>query len=79
MAIHLSAPASGRAVASTARPHTGVAGLAILSGWHAAGYRPRRMLFVRNQNGSHNPDEAMEMADYAIATRLLAAGVERLS
>ncbi|MBS7699866.1 MULTISPECIES: Zn-dependent hydrolase [unclassified Chelatococcus] len=39
---------------------------------------PTIMLFVRNQNGSHNPDEAMEMDDFAIATRLLATGVERL-
>lgn len=26
---------------------------------------PSVMLFVRNQNGSHNPDEAMDMADFA--------------
>ena len=26
---------------------------------------PTCMLFVRNQNGSHNPDEAMRMADFA--------------
>jgi N-carbamoyl-L-amino-acid hydrolase len=25
------------------------------------------MLFVRNQNGSHNPDEAMRMEDFAAA------------
>ncbi|MGI4850151.1 MAG: Zn-dependent hydrolase [Janthinobacterium lividum] len=30
------------------------------------------MLFVRNANGSHNPDEAMDFADFALATRLLA-------
>lgn len=36
---------------------------------------PTLMLFVRNQNGSHNPDEAMEMADFAVVTRLLAHGL----
>ena len=25
------------------------------------------MIFVRNQNGSHNPDEAMRMEDFAEA------------
>ena len=33
---------------------------------------PAAMIFVRNANGSHNPDEAMEMDDFALATRLLA-------
>jgi N-carbamoyl-L-amino-acid hydrolase len=28
---------------------------------------PAGMLFVRNQNGSHNPDEAMRMEDFAAA------------
>ena len=36
---------------------------------------PTAMLFVRNQNGSHNPYEAMEMADFAMATRVLAHGL----
>ena len=30
------------------------------------------MIFVRNSNGSHNPDEHMEMGDFALGTRLLA-------
>ncbi len=33
---------------------------------------PAGMIFVRNANGSHNPREAMEMADFALGTRLLA-------
>lgn len=33
---------------------------------------PTGMLFVRNANGSHNPDEAMAMADFAAAARVLA-------
>jgi len=34
---------------------------------------PAAMLFVRNQNGSHNPDEAMEMVDFAEGARLILA------
>ncbi len=32
---------------------------------------PTAMIFVRNAHGSHNPDEAMRLDDFAIATRLL--------
>ena len=32
---------------------------------------PTGMLFVRNANGSHNPDEAMDMADFAAAAAIL--------
>lgn len=32
---------------------------------------PTAMLFIRNQNGSHNPDEAMEMADFDQALAVL--------
>jgi N-carbamoyl-L-amino-acid hydrolase len=40
---------------------------------------PTLMLFVRNQNGSHNPDEAMEIADFAVVTRVLAQGLAMMS
>ncbi|HEV7256439.1 MAG TPA: hydantoinase/carbamoylase family amidase [Bosea sp. (in: a-proteobacteria)] len=33
---------------------------------------PAAMIFVRNDKGSHNPDEAMEIADFMQATRVLA-------
>lgn len=33
---------------------------------------PASMIFVRNANGSHNADEAMEIGDFALGTRLLA-------
>jgi N-carbamoyl-L-amino-acid hydrolase len=33
---------------------------------------PMGMLFVRNRNGSHNPDEAMELDDFLRATSVLA-------
>jgi N-carbamoyl-L-amino-acid hydrolase len=36
-----------------------------------AGFRAA-MIFVRNANGSHNPDEAMAMSDFALGTRLMA-------
>ena len=39
---------------------------------------PSAMIFVRNQNGSHNPDEAMEIDDFELATRVLAQGIAAL-
>ncbi len=32
---------------------------------------PSAMVFVRNSNGSHNPDEAMELADFLAATDIV--------
>jgi len=32
---------------------------------------PAGMLFIRNENGSHNPDEAMTIEDFAAAARVL--------
>ena len=32
---------------------------------------PTGMIFVRNEHGSHNPDEAMPLDDFAVATRAL--------
>ena len=39
--------------------------------FHRAGI-PSSMIFVRNSHGSHNPAEAMTMADFALGTRALA-------
>jgi N-carbamoyl-L-amino-acid hydrolase len=36
-----------------------------------AGFRSA-MIFVRNEHGSHNPNEHMDVADFALGTRLLA-------
>lgn len=36
---------------------------------------PAGMLFVRNQNGSHNPDEGMRMEDFEAACRVLMRAV----
>ena len=40
---------------------------------------PSAMVFVRNQNGSHNPDEAMRMEDFDVAVRLIAHGIANLT
>jgi N-carbamoyl-L-amino-acid hydrolase len=39
---------------------------------------PTAMIFVRNEHGSHNPDEAMELADFALGLKLLVAAVEEI-
>lgn len=38
----------------------------------ANGGVPSGMVFVRNQNGSHNPYEAMELSDFMLGTQVLA-------
>lgn len=35
------------------------------------------MLFIRNDHGSHNPKESMDLSDFAEATRLLAHWLAR--
>ena len=40
---------------------------------------PSGMLFIRNQNGSHNPDEAMEISDFMLGVQVLDDAVEKLS
>jgi N-carbamoyl-L-amino-acid hydrolase len=32
---------------------------------------PTAMIFMRNEHGSHNPDEALALADFEVATRAL--------
>ena len=39
---------------------------------------PTAMIFIRNDHGSHNPDEAMDLADFAQGLRLLVAAVEEI-
>jgi N-carbamoyl-L-amino-acid hydrolase len=34
---------------------------------------PTGMIFIRNANGSHNPDEAMDISDFAAAAQILSA------
>jgi N-carbamoyl-L-amino-acid hydrolase len=45
----------------------------------AAAGVPAAMIFVRNQNGSHNPDEAMRMDDFELAARVMGRAVAGLS
>ena len=40
---------------------------------------PTGMIFVRNQNGSHNPEEAMDMKDFMAATKVLSMYLENES
>jgi N-carbamoyl-L-amino-acid hydrolase len=39
---------------------------------------PTAMIFVRNEHGSHNPDEAMELADFGLGLKLLVAAIEEI-
>jgi N-carbamoyl-L-amino-acid hydrolase len=68
------------AAATLAIPHTQMASGA---GHDAAVFAgagiPSAMIFVRNQNGSHNPDEAMQMEDFELAVRVLNRGVASFS
>ena len=40
---------------------------------------PSAMLFVRNQHGSHNPHEAMDMGDFMLGVQALGDAFDRLS
>jgi N-carbamoyl-L-amino-acid hydrolase len=68
------------AATSLAIPHTQMASGA---GHDAAVFAgagiPSAMIFVRNQNGSHNPDEAMDMSDFELAVRVLNRGIASFS
>ena len=49
------------------------------AGMFASAGIPAAMVLVRNQNGSHNPEEAMEQADYAAGVRVLARAAMELA
>jgi N-carbamoyl-L-amino-acid hydrolase len=40
---------------------------------------PSGMLFIRNQNGSHNPHEAMEMDDFMLGVQVMSDAFDQLS
>ena len=40
---------------------------------------PSGMLFIRNQNGSHNPEEAMELDDFMLGVQALSQTIHELS
>ncbi|MGH8787134.1 MAG: Zn-dependent hydrolase [Cupriavidus necator] len=68
-----------QAMLANAAAQAGVAARAMPSGaghdaaLFAAQGVPAAMLFVRNANGSHNPDESMRLDDFSQATRVLAS------
>lgn len=70
-----------RACLADAAAARGVPVLALPSGagHDAATYAgagvPTAMVFIRNRNGSHNPDEAMEQADFEAALSVVAAAL----
>ncbi|OZI59260.1 Zn-dependent hydrolase [Bordetella genomosp. 4] len=63
----LTAMASARAIPALAMPSGAGHDAAVF----AQQKIPTAMIFVRNQNGSHNPHEAMDISDFAMATQLL--------
>ena len=40
---------------------------------------PSAMVFVRNQHGSHNPHEAMDMDDFMLGVQAMADALDQLS
>lgn len=40
---------------------------------------PTGMIFIRNENGSHNPDEAMDLADFDLGLQLLTVAIATLA
>lgn len=71
-----------RDVMADAAAAQGVPAVALPSGaghdaaTYAAAGVPTAMLFIRNENGSHNPDEAMRMADFDAALTVLDAALD---
>jgi beta-ureidopropionase / N-carbamoyl-L-amino-acid hydrolase len=37
---------------------------------------PSAMVFVRNENGSHNPEEAMNLDDFVAGIAVMRSGIE---
>jgi len=68
----LAAAAADRGVATIAMP----SGAGHDAATFALAGVPAGMLFIRNSHGSHNPDEAMEMADFGHAVAILAAALD---
>jgi N-carbamoyl-L-amino-acid hydrolase len=53
------------------RPHEMPSGAGHDAAAFAEAGIPSAMIFVRNENGSHNADEAMALEDFAVGTRAL--------
>jgi len=68
MRQHLSGLAADLAIPATELPSGAGHDAAVFATFGV----PTAMIFIRNSNGSHNPDEAMDLADFNLAARLLA-------
>ncbi|MGK7867463.1 hydantoinase/carbamoylase family amidase [Falsiroseomonas sp. E2-1-a20] len=72
-----------RAALAAAAAEAGIASMNIASGGghdcatFAGQGVASAMMFIRNDGGSHNPEEAMEMDDFAAAFRIASGAVER--
>ncbi len=64
-----------RLVAAFRQPFQMASGAGHDAAVFAAAGVPSGMIFVRNEHGSHNPDEAMDLADFAVAARALSAAL----
>ena len=67
------APMDPRLIAAFDQPFAMASGAGHDAAVFARAGVPSGMIFVRNEHGSHNPDEAMDLADFAVATRALTA------
>ena len=79
MDVGLQAALTEAVVAAGLPPHAMASGAGHDAAVFAAQGVPTGMLFIRNRNGSHNPDEAMDFADFAIGVGVLAEVVEGLA
>ncbi len=70
---------SGHIKAAGLRPYAMASGAGHDAAVFAAMGVPTGMVFIRNRNGSHNPDEAMAFEDFAIGVEVLARTVEGLA
>jgi beta-ureidopropionase / N-carbamoyl-L-amino-acid hydrolase len=73
MDTRLIAALAGVAASQQVEPEIMACGAGHDAAVFAAQQIPTGMLFIRNSNGSHNPDEAMEIEDFAVAARVLSA------
>lgn len=53
------------------RPHIMASGAGHDAAVFASAGIPTGMIFIRNANGSHNPDEVMELSDFAVAAQVV--------
>ena len=81
MPAHLDAGLRASLAATAAELSTGFLDMASGAGHDTAVFAnagvPAALIFVRNQNGSHNPDESMRMEDFVAGASLIASRLAR--